>query len=151
MNLPERFNLQFQDKTEGAEEVEVAEPVEGAPTKGGPKGGDKKKGKKDKKANKKDAEGAEKPETEHMAKPKQLEEWEIKCLEMKKLDYENYLKKDAADRLAIKGYIPDDEPESEKMNYEVSGHLKPGFKRPLIIHRAILGSVERFTAIIGEH
>lgn len=149
--MPERFNLQFQDKTEGAEEVEVTEPVEGAPAKGGPKGGDKKKGKKDKKANKNDPEAAEKPDTEYMAKPKQLEEWEIKCLEMKKLDYDNYLKKDAADRVAIKGYIPDDEPESEKMNYEVSGHLKPGFKRPLIIHRAILGSVERFTAIIGEH
>merc|ERR1711935_1033650 len=57
----------------------------------------------------------------------------------------------AADRVAIKNYVPDDEPENERMNYEVSGHLKPGFKRPLIIHRAILGSVERFTAIIGEH
>jgi len=29
--------------------------------------------------------------------------------------------------------------------------LKPGFKRPVIIHRAILGSVERFMAILIEH
>jgi threonyl-tRNA synthetase len=29
--------------------------------------------------------------------------------------------------------------------------LKPGFRRPVIIHRAILGSIERFTAILIEH
>jgi threonyl-tRNA synthetase len=29
--------------------------------------------------------------------------------------------------------------------------LKPGFNRPVIIHRAILGSVERFMAILIEH
>jgi len=29
--------------------------------------------------------------------------------------------------------------------------LKPGFRRPVIIHRAILGSVERFSAILIEH
>ena len=29
--------------------------------------------------------------------------------------------------------------------------LKPGFKRPVIVHRAILGSVERFMAILIEH
>ena len=29
--------------------------------------------------------------------------------------------------------------------------LKPGFKRPVIVHRAILGSVERFTAVLCEH
>lgn len=31
------------------------------------------------------------------------------------------------------------------------GKLKHGFERPVVIHRAILGSVERFTAIITEH
>ena len=30
------------------------------------------------------------------------------------------------------------------------GALKPGFKRPVIVHRAILGSVERFMAILIE-
>lgn len=29
--------------------------------------------------------------------------------------------------------------------------LKPGFRRPVIIHRAILGSVERFSAVLVEH
>lgn len=31
------------------------------------------------------------------------------------------------------------------------GKLKNGFERPVVIHRAILGSVERFMAIITEH
>jgi len=30
-------------------------------------------------------------------------------------------------------------------------HVKPGFARPVMIHRAILGSVERFMAILMEH
>jgi threonyl-tRNA synthetase len=29
--------------------------------------------------------------------------------------------------------------------------LKPGFHRPVIIHRAILGSLERFIAILTEN
>ena len=29
--------------------------------------------------------------------------------------------------------------------------LKPGFRRPVIVHRAVLGSVERFMAILIEH
>ena len=29
--------------------------------------------------------------------------------------------------------------------------LKPGHQRPVMIHRAILGSVERFIAILTEH
>ena len=29
--------------------------------------------------------------------------------------------------------------------------LKPGFARPVIIHRAVLGSIERFMAILIEH
>ncbi len=28
---------------------------------------------------------------------------------------------------------------------------KPGYARPVIIHRAILGSIERFIAILTEH
>ena len=30
-------------------------------------------------------------------------------------------------------------------------NLKPGFERPVIVHRAILGSVERMFAILCEH
>lgn len=35
--------------------------------------------------------------------------------------------------------------------YEVGGKLKPGFKRPIIVHRAVLGSLERCIAILCEH
>ena len=35
--------------------------------------------------------------------------------------------------------------------YEIGGKLKPGFKRPIIIHRAVLGSLERCIAILCEH
>lgn len=31
------------------------------------------------------------------------------------------------------------------------GHLKTGFVRPVIVHRAIFGSLERFIAILCEH
>ncbi|SCM22195.1 threonine--tRNA ligase, putative [Plasmodium chabaudi chabaudi] len=36
-------------------------------------------------------------------------------------------------------------------NNQPGGELKKGFDRPIIIHRAILGSVERFVAILVEH
>ncbi|SOV15732.1 threonine--tRNA ligase [Plasmodium sp. gorilla clade G2] len=36
-------------------------------------------------------------------------------------------------------------------NTNEEGLLKKGFERPIIIHRAILGSVERFVAILIEH
>ncbi|CAD2091702.1 threonine--tRNA ligase, putative [Plasmodium vinckei brucechwatti] len=36
-------------------------------------------------------------------------------------------------------------------NNQSGGALKKGFDRPIIIHRAILGSVERFVAILVEH
>lgn len=42
--------------------------------------------------------------------------------------------------------------EFEDEDFEWKEHaLKPGFERPVIIHRAILGSVERFMAILIEH
>ena len=39
----------------------------------------------------------------------------------------------------------------EKKDYTVGGELKKGFERPLIVHRAILGSLERCMAILIEH
>ncbi len=42
-----------------------------------------------------------------------------------------------------------DEIELEKFN--LFKPLKPGFGRPIIIHRAILGSLERCMAILIEH
>jgi threonyl-tRNA synthetase len=43
---------------------------------------------------------------------------------------------------------------SEVQNYSWDGEKplkKPGLARPVMIHRAILGSVERMTAILTEH
>ncbi|GAW81029.1 threonine--tRNA ligase [Plasmodium gonderi] len=41
--------------------------------------------------------------------------------------------------------------EAEKKEDSATDQLKRGFDRPVIIHRAILGSVERFVAILIEH
>lgn len=43
------------------------------------------------------------------------------------------------------------EEEFQIPQYNVSGKLKPGFKRPIMIHRAIFGSLERCIAILCEH
>lgn len=43
-----------------------------------------------------------------------------------------------------------DNNKTEKVEKE-ENHLKNGFARPIIIHRAVLGSVERFMAICCEH
>lgn len=40
--------------------------------------------------------------------------------------------------------------EALEEKYNVVGHLKTGFSRPVIIHRAIFGSLERFIAILCE-
>lgn len=39
---------------------------------------------------------------------------------------------------------------SEHFNYDVCGKLKHGFRRPFMIHRAVLGSLERCIAILIE-
>jgi threonyl-tRNA synthetase len=49
-----------------------------------------------------------------------------------------------------KEIYPKDEWDDEEFTWE-EGVVKPGFKRPCIVHRAILGSVERFAAILIEH
>lgn len=50
---------------------------------------------------------------------------------------------------------PDDTTDAKKDDnvdtYEVGGKLKAGFKRPIIVHRAVLGSLERCIAILCEH
>ena len=45
---------------------------------------------------------------------------------------------------------PKDEHDDEEFKWEEHS-LRNGYKRPVIIHRAILGSVERFSAILIEH
>lgn len=44
-----------------------------------------------------------------------------------------------------------DAPLDEEALYAQVGRLKPGFKRPIIVHRALLGSLERCIAILCEH
>jgi len=39
----------------------------------------------------------------------------------------------------------------QQENGSLEQELKPGFERPVMIHRAILGSIERMTAILIEH
>ena len=46
--------------------------------------------------------------------------------------------------------FPADEYDSEVFRWE-EHHLKPGYARPVVIHRAVLGSVERFYSILCEH
>lgn len=50
-----------------------------------------------------------------------------------------------------KGECDKEEIKEEKKDYIVGGELKKGFERPLIVHRAILGSLERCMAILIEH
>eukprot|EP00928_Gymnodinium_smaydae_P070435 TRINITY_DN54275_c0_g1_i1.p1 TRINITY_DN54275_c0_g1~~TRINITY_DN54275_c0_g1_i1.p1 ORF type:complete len:923 (-),score=267.81 TRINITY_DN54275_c0_g1_i1:283-2937(-) len=46
--------------------------------------------------------------------------------------------------------IPDEKNEKGEVIWK-EGRLKAGFERPVVIHRAILGSVERMSAILMEH
>ena len=46
--------------------------------------------------------------------------------------------------------FPSDEWDPEEFRWEVH-NLKPGYERPVVIHRAVLGSVERFYSILMEH
>jgi threonyl-tRNA synthetase len=44
-----------------------------------------------------------------------------------------------------------DEREFQLRQQGIEGPLKPGFARPVMIHRAVFGSLERFSAILMEH
>jgi threonyl-tRNA synthetase len=52
-------------------------------------------------------------------------------------------------QLASQLFLKDDMADQDWTWHEHA--LKPGFKRPVIVHRAVLGSVERFMAILIEH
>ena len=49
-----------------------------------------------------------------------------------------------------KEVYPKDELDEEEFVWE-EHHVRTGCRRPVIIHRAILGSFERFMAILIEH
>jgi len=44
-----------------------------------------------------------------------------------------------------------EERELQLREHGQEGQLKPGFARPVMIHRAVFGSLERFSAILTEH
>ena len=46
--------------------------------------------------------------------------------------------------------FPADEFDDEVFRWE-EHHLRPGFARPVVVHRAVLGSVERFFSILLEN
>lgn len=70
-----------------------------------------------------------------------------------------YRASDDADKKSEKSDVSMDVSQSEETKSEASsvfreahaGHLKTGFERPVMIHRAILGSIERMMAILCEH
>ena len=74
---------------------------------------------------------------------------------MYKTDNEE-LKEDSADEQSsnqsVKDYFefPADDMDDEVFRWEEHS-LKPGYARPVIIHREVLGSVERFYSILLEH
>lgn len=47
--------------------------------------------------------------------------------------------------------VESEKKESAEVKESSEGHLKHGFQRPVMIHRAIYGSLERFIAIIAEN
>ncbi len=58
---------------------------------------------------------------------------------------------DADNETAIEKASEEVQSMTEEEKFSVIGKLKKGFKRPIIVHRAILGSLERCMAILTEH
>lgn len=86
----------------------------------------------------------------HQMSDKELDE---KIMKIKKADNEIEIKKQFKTRVSQGENVTLEQIESEFKipHYNVSGKLKPGFKRPIMIHRAICGSLERCMAILCEH
>merc|ERR1711920_700002 len=67
----------------------------------------------------------------------------------------NTLSKDDSERDSKKAAIPEKvtaEERAQRLREKgLEGPLKPGFERPVMIHRAVFGSLERFSAILIEH
>jgi threonyl-tRNA synthetase len=59
-------------------------------------------------------------------------------------------KKEQEEKKMDRQVFPADHNDDKEFIWEEK-RLKPGFERPIIVHRAILGSVERFMAILIEH
>lgn len=87
---------------------------------------------------------------QHSLSEKELEE---KIAHIKKEDHKIEIEKQYKLRVSHGEEVTREQIEAEFKipNYTVSGKLKPGFKRPIMIHRAVLGSLERCIAILCEH
>ena len=80
-------------------------------------------------------------------------ELENKISQIKKEDNKIEVQKQFKSRISAGEKVTMEQIEAEFKipQYNVSGKLKPGFKRPIMIHRAICGSLERCVAILCEH
>ena len=66
-------------------------------------------------------------------------------------DAEQQIKKETEEEHAPEKPAEETQTMTEEEKFSVIGKLKKGFKRPIIVHRAILGSLERCMAILTEH
>lgn len=124
--LPIRFNLQYRTQEQFGDKEEKDE-----------EGGEEKKKDKQQKV-KKDKKKEEKQNDEEIKAQKQKEEDE------KKERIRLLIEQGKMERYCKDCWDPED-------FYWEEHDVKPGFKRPVIVHRAILGSVERMLAILIEH
>jgi threonyl-tRNA synthetase len=147
--LPIRFNLQY--RTEEQIKMEEKEKKQKKEK------GDKKENQEKKEEEPKKEE--EKPKEEELPKEEPKKEEELPKEEPKKEEEKpkeepkKEEKKENIDEKKTnlpKELYPKDEWDDEEFTWE-ENVVKPGFKRPCIVHRAILGSVERFAAILIEH
>ena len=151
--LPIRFNLMY--RTE--EQVKKEEDEKNAKKEQSKKEKkDKKKGKKEGEESKpdepkKEEQKPEEPKKEEQ-KPEEPKKEEPKPEEPKKEVPKDESKKGFDEKKSNlpKEIYPKDQWDDEEFIWEEQD-IKPGYKRPCIVHRAILGSVERCMAILIEH
>lgn len=124
-NLPMRFNLQYRSAETEAEEEKTEKSEKSVKT---AKSAESKKPKKGK-----GKEGEQAQPTEETKPVEVIAEQEIKSPEEQK-DSETHSVSQA-----------------HSHSHHEGPHLKTGFQRPVMIHRAVLGSVERMLAILCEH
>lgn len=131
-NLPQRFNLQYKDKEAEEEKPHHEEEKPEGQLEADERHDKEEKDKKDKtkqKAQQKDKKAAndkdKKKDAPADAKKEQNADEDV-------------------DHSALK-HLSDEE------RFAIIGKLKNGFKRPVIVHRAILGSLERCLALLCEH
>ena len=95
------------------------------------------------------------PEDAHEDKQHQITDAELeeKIAKIKKDDNKIEVQKQFKLRVSQGENVTYEQIEAEFKipQYNVSGKIKPGFKRPIMIHRAVFGSLERCIAILCEH